>query len=154
MSGRLVALCGLPGSGKTTLARRLAESGAVRLCPDEWLAELGVDVFDEPFRARLEGRLRSLAGELAVAGVTVVLEFGFWARVERDELRGLGASLGVPVELRFLDAPLAVLRRRLAARVDGVRIGPELLAEYAGWFVAPDAAELALFAPGVRHGVR
>ena len=34
---RLVLLCGLPASGKTTLARRLAASyGAVRLNPDEW----------------------------------------------------------------------------------------------------------------------
>jgi hypothetical protein len=35
---RLVLLCGLPASGKTTLARELAESyGAVRLNPDEWV---------------------------------------------------------------------------------------------------------------------
>jgi predicted kinase len=33
---RLVLLCGLPASGKTTLARELADAyGAVRLNPDE-----------------------------------------------------------------------------------------------------------------------
>jgi predicted kinase len=37
-------MCGLPGSGKTTLGKRLAvEVPAVRLCPDEWMAALGVD---------------------------------------------------------------------------------------------------------------
>jgi predicted kinase len=64
-SPRLILLCGLPDSGKTTLAKRLeSEIPAVRLCPDEWLAELEVDLFDEPFRERLERRFRKLALDL------------------------------------------------------------------------------------------
>ncbi|MFE0150582.1 AAA family ATPase [Nonomuraea sp. NPDC059007] len=56
----LIVLCGLPGSGKTTLARRLAaELPAVRLCPDEWLAKLGVDLYDEGARERLEGQFEA-----------------------------------------------------------------------------------------------
>ncbi|HMN01092.1 MAG TPA: hypothetical protein PKC99_18980 [Anaerolineales bacterium] len=35
-SGRLIVICGLPGSGKTTLAKCLEESlGSVRPSPDE-----------------------------------------------------------------------------------------------------------------------
>lgn len=46
---RLIILCGLPGSGKTTTARALEDGlGAVRLCPDEWMATLGIDLYDEP----------------------------------------------------------------------------------------------------------
>ena len=41
---RLVLLCGLPASGKTTLARELADLyDAVRLNPDEWELALGID---------------------------------------------------------------------------------------------------------------
>ena len=42
----LYLLCGLPGSGKTTLARKLErEAPALRLCPDEWMAPLfGTDL--------------------------------------------------------------------------------------------------------------
>jgi predicted kinase len=37
----LFLICGLPCSGKTTLARRLeVEHHAIRLTPDEWIAEL------------------------------------------------------------------------------------------------------------------
>ncbi|MFJ3828752.1 AAA family ATPase [Streptomyces sp. NPDC090046] len=52
---RLVLLCGLPGAGKTTVAKRLVpELSAVRLCPDEWLALLGLDLFDNEARERVE----------------------------------------------------------------------------------------------------
>ncbi|MGC8486970.1 MAG: AAA family ATPase [Clostridia bacterium] len=44
----LVLMCGLPGSGKTTRARELERVlPALRLAPDEWLRELGLDGCDE-----------------------------------------------------------------------------------------------------------
>ena len=61
-SARLVLICGLPGAGKTTLARELEVAlPAVRLSGDEWMTDLGVDLFDQPFRDRLEARFRDLA---------------------------------------------------------------------------------------------
>ena len=114
---RLVLLCGLPASGKTTLARRLAEAyGAVRLNPDEWESALDVDPFDEGFQTRLEGQFWVLTQRLLTLGTSVVLEWGFWARSERDEKREAARSLGVAVELRFLDAPYEELVRRVVAR--------------------------------------
>lgn len=45
--GRLIIGCGLPGSGTTTLAKKWAtERGAVRFCPDDWLAALGRDLWE------------------------------------------------------------------------------------------------------------
>lgn len=53
-TGRLVVVCGLPGSGKTTLGIRLeTEYGAIRLSPDEWMEAIGVDIFDERTRERI-----------------------------------------------------------------------------------------------------
>ncbi len=148
---RLILLCGLPGAGKSTLARRLAAAlPAVLLSPDEWLADLGADLFDEPLRARLERRFSLLARELLALGQAVVLDFGFWTRAERDEQRLAARALGVPVELRYLTAPVDELARRVAARVAAggpaaVPISRELLETYVTWFEPPAAEELALF---------
>jgi predicted kinase len=88
---RLILICGLPGSGKTTLAKELAPKvPAIRLCPDEWKHDLGIDYYDEQRRVQLEARLWRLGQELLTLGQSVILENGFWAREERDELR-LGA---------------------------------------------------------------
>src|SRR3989440_1264668 len=114
---RLLLLCGLPASGKTMLARELADAyGAVRLNPDEWESALEVDPFDEGFQARLEAEFWELTQRLLLLGTSVVLEWGFWARSERDEKREAARTLGVAVELRFLDAPYDELMRRGGGR--------------------------------------
>lgn len=148
---RLILLCGLPGSGKTTLAERLADAvPAVRLCPDEWMADLGVDRFDEGTRDRLERRFWQHAQELLKLGQAVILEFGFWARSERDEKRLRARALGVPVELHYLSAPFDELRRRLEARTatGGSGTAPvtrEMLEGYVKIFEAPSDDELGLY---------
>jgi len=55
-NGRLVILCGLPGSGKTTLARQLeGVMPALRLSADDWMNELSINLHAEESRAKLEG---------------------------------------------------------------------------------------------------
>ncbi|MGH7621326.1 MAG: AAA family ATPase [Gemmatimonadaceae bacterium] len=148
---RLILVCGLPGSGKTTLAKQVAsERRAVRLCPDEWKHDLGIDYYDEVMRVRLEERLRRLGFELLGIGQSVILEFGFWAREERDELRLGARALDVAVELHYLAAPVDELWRRLKIRNEEARPGTapikrEDLETWAQQFEAPDAAEFALF---------
>jgi len=147
---RLVLLCGLPASGKTTLARQLAESyGAVRLNMDEWESALDVDPFDDGFQVRLEAKFWELTQRLLVLGTSVVLEWGFWARSERDEKREAARRLGVAVELRFLDAPYEELVKRVVARhaAGGNAITEIHMERYHGIFQPPNDDELALYDP-------
>src|SRR3981081_328861 len=101
MSGaRLVLLCGLPGSGKTTTARRVAaETGGVRFCPDDWMTALDIDLFDEATRAKTEAVQWQLAQDLLAWGLRVIIEWGLWSRSERDVLRVRARALGARVEL-------------------------------------------------------
>ena len=147
---RLVLLCGLPASGKTTLARELAEKyGAVRLNGDEWKLALGIDPFDDDARVRLETQLLALTQRLLALGTSVILEWGFWARVERDDLREMARSLGAAVELRFLDVPYDELVRRVVERTakGGIPITASHMEGYRGVFQPPTDEELSLFDP-------
>ena len=145
--GRLVVLCGLPGSGKSTIAGPLArELGAVRLSSDEWLDALGFDLYDEEARARVEGLQQRLALDLLTLGNTVIYESGGWSRAERDALREAARAVGAAVELRYLDVPVETLWERLEARnaalppASAVIERDDLLLWAAG-FEPPDAAE-------------
>jgi predicted kinase len=145
-----VLVCGLPGSGKTTTARRLSvERNGVRLCPDEWMRALGIDLFDDATRADVERLQWALAKDILSAGVTVVIEWGTWARAERDEVRETCRALGVGVELVYLDVPLDVLWARVSARneqPDEPVIERDALLRWSiEDFEAPTPDELALF---------
>jgi len=150
---RLILTCGLPGAGKTTLATRLAsERGALRLTKDEWLWALGASPWDRSIGEKVERQLWRLAQESLSLGLSVVLDFGLWARSERDEMRQTARDLGVGVELHYLDVPIDELWRRIAARNSAPPWDSEPIGhgDLAGWltvFEAPDATELALFDP-------
>ena len=114
-------MVGLPCSGKTTLARRLeVERAALRLTPDEWQVTLfGQDASAPEHDTRhslIEGMLWDIAARALELGTNVILDYGFWAREEREDFRARARQLGASSEIHFLDAAPDELLRRLAAR--------------------------------------
>jgi predicted kinase len=146
-----VLICGLPAAGKTTLAHQLAvEIPAIRLDKDEWTTALGLDVWDDELRARVEAQLWAVTQELLAHGQSVILEWGHWARAERDEKRLGARALGVGVELHFVDAPVEELIERAERRSASGEwtAAPMTRAHFEEWvttFEPPDADELLLF---------
>jgi len=141
-------ICGLPCSGKSTLAKRLEqELPALRLTPDEWMARLVGEGGDEKKREIVEAIQWEIALHAVKLGINVILENGFWSRSEREDLRARAAAFGVKVKLHFLNVPLEELHRRLVARNASLppntfRVTEEELNLWWTWFEPPTSEEL------------
>lgn len=114
-------MVGLPCAGKTTLAKTLEhELPALRLTTDEWHIRLfGQDAEDPEHDARhsvIESILWDIASRALALGTNVILDFGFWAREEREEYRWRAQQLGASSEVHYLDVAEDELLRRLAER--------------------------------------
>ena len=87
-------------------------------------------------------------------GQSVILEWGHWARAERDEKRLGARAFGVAVELRYLDASLEELIERAERRSASGEwtASPMTRAHFERWaqvFEPPDEEEMRLFDPPV-----
>jgi len=151
---RLIIVCGLPGSGKTSHAKQVEQKlNAVRFCADEWMADLGINLWDSEARQRIEQLQWKVAQQILRFGGDAVIEWGTWARSERDALRTGARDLGTAVELHFLDAPLDVLFDRIRRRdAENPAITFEDIQKWAQVFERPSSEEMSLFdepqAPG------
>ena len=123
-AGRVLLLCGPVGSGKSSFARALVKGvGAVHLSLDEWMIRLfGRELPRAEHQAKLGACYALLldhAATLALSGVTVVLDGGFWHRRLRDSARSKLDARGVEYSLCVFELPdeerWARLERRNAA---------------------------------------
>lgn len=127
---RLVAIGGLSGSGKSTIAARVAPGvgrapGAVHLRSDIerkrifGVAEhsrLPAQAYASSVTERVFGNLREQAALALAAGQSVVVDAVHRQPIERDAIAEVAAALHVPFTGVWLEAPLDVAAERVAAR--------------------------------------
>ena len=114
-------MVGLPCSGKTTYARCLAEeTNALVLTRDAWHLKLfGDDVGHEKHHERhtnIEEIIWDIAVFLLKMGGDVILDYGCWSRVERDDYRCKAKALNVDFKLHYMNVSYEELYRRLELR--------------------------------------
>jgi predicted kinase len=143
---RLVIVCGLPGSGKTTFSRMLERRlQAVRFCPDDWLDTLSINLHRDETREKVKALQWRLIQNLLALGLTVIIEWGTWARSERDALRLGARAPGAGVELHYLSAPIDVLLDRIKRRGrENPAIERDAVYGWVEMFEVPTSEETAL----------
>lgn len=149
----LYLMVGLPCSGKTTKARELENKlFALRLTPDEWHVNLfGHDTSDPEHDKRhylIEDMLWQIAARALSLGTNIILDFGFWAKEERDDYRSRAEKIGARSEIVFMDIDEEELMKRVRMRNENLTntiayIPEELMISWIRFFQKPDANELA-----------
>ena len=115
----LTLFCGLPGSGKTTLAKKLEGRGnSIRICTDDWQSDLGVEAgaVEDDFHERLQRRLYKLTLELLDNHQDVILEDGLWMANERAEKLADARKYGAIVSIHVFDLSFDEVWHRLESR--------------------------------------
>ena len=139
---------GLPGTGKTTAARRIeVEQEAIRLTKDEWMKALYGQDRAPTAQDVIEGRLVEIALRALELDVNVVIDFGLWGRDERSALRRAAADRGAVVEMHYVEVDPAEQRSRLDRRRAEAPdttwpMGGAELAEWAARIDVPTPGEL------------
>lgn len=141
-------LAGLNGAGKTTRARRLADTlPAVRFSLDEWMLQLYELSFDDELHPRQADKCRELIWDLAAqvlrAGTSVVLDWNMWSRSRRAEAVRRATDLGVACHLHHVAVPLEVAIQRATDRHDprAHRLDADAVRHLAGLFESPEESE-------------
>ena len=113
---------GLAGSGKTTLARELSSGGCgVRFTLDELMLRLHPDLNFESVdygekAAEVREVIWTIAEQILVAGVDVILDWNSWSVARRSWVVERASAIGAPVLLHTLTASLEVASNRVHDR--------------------------------------
>ena len=122
MKGTLFFLCGKMASGKSTLAKQLANRhNAMLFVQDDWLDTLYPNaIVNVATYLEYSGRVNRMVApyfvDLLSRGVSLVLDFPGNTRNQRAWFRDIIDKAGADHELHFLDTPDAICRAQLTAR--------------------------------------
>lgn len=141
-------ICGFIGSGKTTFARKLEkEKGAIRITKDEWIIKIfGNKITSDNKFAEYDKKVTELAKHIAFkileSGSDVIIDEGFWAKSQRDDLKKKILDLGAKPILYYVEYSVEKMRERVVNRSktppeDSFEISGEMFDSYVKYWEPP-----------------
>lgn len=125
--GKIIAICGKICSGKTYYANRIKlKEGAIILSIDEVTFDLiknEQDDFYDIFADRVKKYLRKKASELVNIGCNVILDWGFWSKIEREEITNYFNKCGICVEWHYIDVEQSRWKKQIEERNQKIKEG-------------------------------
>lgn len=117
---KAILTCGKVCSGKTTLAKKLkAERNAVILSCDELMLSLFDEQLGEKHNETVrksEEYLLKKSLEILECGIDVILDWGFWTKSERQQVRDFYNSHGFDIEWHFVNVSDEQQKRNILKR--------------------------------------
>ena len=148
---KIYFICGFIGSGKTTFSMKLAkEENAFRFSIDEWMIPLfGEHMEREVFDQRIDTLtelFKNAALDMMNLGVSVIFDFGFWTRSDRESISQWACSNSIEYEFIYLDTPYELCCQRALQRNEcredkSYEMTPEMLDMFWSWFEIPEDIE-------------
>jgi len=116
----ILMLQGLPASGKTTLAKKMVDGGAVRVNKDDLRAMLHNGRYSKENEKEVLALRDQIVVDALSQGKPVVVDDTNFAPKHEERLRDLAAQWEVPFVKHFVDTPLDVCIARNNQREDAV----------------------------------
>lgn len=124
---KVILICGKLCSGKSTYAEKLkSERNAVILSCDE----ITLGILDGQLGERHEELLEKIkkylyrkAEEITAAGTDVILEFGFWTKLERIQVSKLFQNKKIEIEWHYIDITEEDWKRNIQKRNQMIQQG-------------------------------
>ena len=145
-------ICGFIGSGKTTFARKLEkETNAIRITKDEWMIKIfGNKITSNKNFAKYDKKVTELTKHIAFkileSGKDVIIDEGFWAKSQRDDLKKKILAMGAKTILYYVKCPIEKMREKVVTRSgdpteDSFEISGEMFDSYVKYWQPPEEDE-------------
>jgi uncharacterized protein len=128
--GKLMVMSGFSGSGKSTVARQLAQAhNGIQIRSDavrKQLAGIPVEqkgddsIYTAEMSTKTFDRMLNLGLLLAKQGQTVILDGRYDSVAARSNVIATATAAGLDLSIVHCDAPMAVLKERVAARTGDI----------------------------------
>ena len=124
---KVFMICGKLCSGKSTYSQhlRLSEKAVILSIDEVMLGMLDPYLGDkhEMYSKRAEALILNKAVEVVRTDINVILDWGFWRRAQRDEIRAFFDEKNIEYELHYLYVPDDIWHARIQKRNSDIQNG-------------------------------